>query len=118
MDTESILDSTKAKLGIVYDYTIFDAQIIDYINSTFLDLNQLGVGSEDGFSIEDNLSTWDEFVSNTLLMNAVKSYVYLKVRLLFDPPSNSGVVDAINKQIDKLEWRLRLSADILDKGSS
>lgn len=111
---DSILISIKKLLGISKDCTDFDTDIIIHINTTFMILNQLGVG-EEGFQIEDNSSTWDEFV-NLEQLSAVKSYVHLKVKLLFDPPTNSFLVDAINESIRELEWRLNVKAENYEMG--
>lgn len=111
---DSILISIKKLLGISKDCTDFDADIIIHINTTFMILNQLGVG-EEGFQIEDNSATWDEFV-NLEQLSAVKSYVHLKVKLLFDPPTNSFLVDAINESIKELEWRLNVKAENYEMG--
>ena len=107
---ESILTSIKKLLGIQEEYTNFDNDIIMHINSTFSTLTQLGVGPSNGFIIKDKSSTWDEFVSDNRL-ECVKSYVYLKVRLLFDPPSTSAVMDSINRQITEYEWRINVYSD-------
>lgn len=107
---ESILTSIKKLLGIQEEYTNFDNDIIMHINSTFSTLTQLGVGPSNGFIIKDKSSTWDEFISDNRL-ECVKSYVYLKVRLLFDPPSTSAVMDSINRQITEYEWRLNVTAE-------
>lgn len=111
---DSILISIKKLLGISKDCTDFDTDIIIHINTTFMILNQLGVG-EEGFQIEDNSATWDEFV-NLEQLSAVKSYVHLKVKLLFDPPTNSFLVDAINESIKELEWRLNVKAENYEMG--
>lgn len=104
----SILTSVKKMLGIEAEYTHFDADIILYINSVFLSLNQLGVGAETVFSIEDDTAIWTDFLGTSEDLHAVKTYIYLKVRLLFDPPSTSFVIDAIERQIKELEWRLNV----------
>lgn len=104
---QSILDSTKKTLGIDPSYTVFDEDILMHINSVFGTLKQLGLGPEAGFAIEDNTSTWDEFIGTDNRFNDVKSYVYLRVRLLFDPPGTSFHIAAIKEQIQELEWRLR-----------
>ena len=95
---ESILTSIKKLLGIPEDYTAFDDQIIIHINSVFMILNQLGVGPSEGFKIIDKEDTWDDYISDETKLEIVKSYVYLKVKLLFDPPSNSSVMESINRQ--------------------
>lgn len=110
---ESILTSIKKLLGITEDYTHFDSDVITHINSAFFTLTQLGVGPSEGFSIKDSSETWDDFLSNANSKNleAVKSYVYLKVKLLFDPPLTSSVTEAIKSQISEYEWRLNVEAD-------
>jgi hypothetical protein len=105
---ESILTSIKKLLGISEEYDHFDPDIIMHINSTFMTLNQLGVGPAEGFSIEDETSTWSDFISDNIKLEAVKSYIHLKVKLLFDPPSSSAVIEAISKSINELEWRLNV----------
>jgi hypothetical protein len=102
----SILASTKKVLGIAEEVTVWDLDIITYINSAFFDLTQLGVGPADGFAIEDESATWDEFIGTDLQYNAVKDYVRLRVRLSFDPPATSYAITAMQDQINKLEWRL------------
>ena len=108
---ESILTSVKKLLGIPEDYIHFDADIIMHINSVFMILTQLGVGPPEGFSIEDDSAIWEDFVSDNTKLQAVKSYVYLRVRLLFDPPQSSAVIDSINRTISELEWRLNIAAE-------
>lgn len=108
---ESILTSIKKLLGIAEDYEHFDTDIIMHINSTFMILNQLGVGPINGFTITDKISTWDEFIEDNIKIESVKTYTYLKVRLMFDPPQSSAVMEAINRQINELEWRLNVAVD-------
>jgi len=103
---ESILDSTKKILGLEATYTPFDLDVITHINAAFSILNQLGVGPEEGFSILDNQAVWADFVVPTNQLHLVKTYVYLKVRILFDPPSTSFLLDTYNNQIKEYEWRL------------
>lgn len=105
---ESILDSTKKALGAGAEYDVFDPDIIMHINSVFSILNQLGIGPEDGFMIEDDAATWDTFLMGDKRLNSVKTYVFLKVRLLFDPPPTAALVAAYEKQITELEVRLNL----------
>lgn len=112
---DSILTSIKKLLGIAEEYEHFDSDLIMHINSVFMVLNQLGVGPVEGFSITDKTETWEDFTKNDLMIQSVKSYVYLKVRLLFDPPSSSAVMESINRQISELEWRLNLSVDTRGK---
>lgn len=108
---DSILTSVKKMLGISEDYTAFDPDIVMHINSVFTVLNQLGVGPENPFSIEDSGSTWGDFLDEPNKLSLVKSYIYLKVRLLFDPPQSSAAIDSINKQIAEFEWRLNVAVD-------
>ena len=107
---ESILDTIKKMLGIESDYTHFDIDIITNINTIFLNLQQIGVGPKSGFSITDNTTTWNDYISGGNL-EAVKTYIYLKVRLLFDPPTNAFLVDAMERQIREIEWRLNVQVE-------
>ena len=107
---ESILDTIKKMLGIESDYTHFDIDIITNINTAFLNLQQIGVGPNSGFSITDNTTKWNDYISEENL-EAVKTYVYLKVRLLFDPPTNAFLVDAMERQIMEIEWRLNVQVE-------
>ena len=107
----SILDSTKDKLGLSKDYTVFDSAIIDYINSVFFTLNQIGLGPSTGFSILDDSDNWQDFLGDETRLQAVMAYMYLKVRLLFDPPSTSFVIDSMNNMAKEMEWRLLIGAD-------
>lgn len=111
---DSILDSTKKILGLTPDYTEFDLDILTHINSVFFTLQQLGIGPEQGFMIEGSSATWDEFLGTTPRYAAVKTYVYLKVRLLFDPPATSYAIDALKQQAAELEWRLNVSRESTD----
>ena len=108
---DSILVSIKKLLGIAADYTHFDPDIIMHINSAFSVLTQLGVGPPEGFRIDDDAKTWNDFISDTIRLDAVKSYVYLKVSLMFDPPASSAVLSAKERQISELEWRLNVAAE-------
>ena len=107
---QSILKSTKKILGIAEDYTVFDLDIITHINSAFSTLAQLGVGPVAGFMIDDESEVWDDFIDVDLdpQYNAVKSYIFLKVRQLFDPPATSYLISAVERQIQELEWRLNV----------
>lgn len=111
---ESILTSVKKSLGIAEEYEHFDADIIMHINSVFNILAQLGVRDETGFAITGSEETWSEFTSDNVLLNSVKSYVCLKVRLLFDPPTSSAVMESIQRLISELEWRLNVTVDTGD----
>lgn len=108
---QSILTSTKKVLGISADYTAFDLDIITHINAAFSTLTQLGVGPADGFMIEDADVEWYDYIENDIQLNTVKSYVFLKVRQLFDPPTTSYLITAMEKQIQELEWRLNVNRE-------
>ena len=109
---DSILTSIKKMLGIAEEYEQFDADIIMHINSVFMILTQLGVGPSEGFSIEDNSAIWSDFIQDSTNIESVKSYVYLRVKLLFDSTSlSSPVIEAMNRQISELEWRLNIEAE-------
>jgi hypothetical protein len=107
----SILNSTKKVLGVAEDYTVFDEDIIMHINTAFSTLTQLGVGPAEGFMIEDAVAEWDDYLPGAPddpQYNSVKSYVFLKVQMLFDPPQTSYLITAKEKQIQELEWRLNV----------
>jgi len=106
--SDSILDSTKKILGLEATYTAFDLDILTHINSVFSDLQQLGIGPIEGFAIEDAAAEWDDFLEGNLLMNSVKTYMYLRVRLLFDPPTTSYLISSLKEQQQALEWRLNV----------
>lgn len=115
---DSILASVKKLLGLSNEYEYFDDDIIMHINSAFSALNQLGIGSSKGFIITDETATWEDFIpgikEDKMRFNNVKTYVYLKVRLVFDPPSSSVVMEAIKQQISELEWRLQVEGDSVE----
>ena len=108
---DSILTSIKKLLGITEEYEHFDQDIIIHINSVFMILNQLGVGPSNGFSITDKTAVWSDFISEGANLESVKSYIYLKVRLLFDPPTTSAVMESMNRMISELEFRLNVSVE-------
>ena len=114
---ESILTSVKKLLGITEDYTEFDVDIIMHINTVFMILNQLGVGPTKCFSISDKTAVWSDFLGDDTQYEAVRTYVYLKVRLLFDPPVNGSAVEATNRMIEELEWRLFVNAELASSTS-
>jgi hypothetical protein len=107
----SILTDVKKVLGLDADYTAFDVDVTMHINSVFSTLNQLGVGPEDGFMIEDATPAWSDFLGADNRLNAVKTYVYLRVRLLFDPPTSSYGLAAMQEQAKELEWRLNVQIE-------
>lgn len=109
----SILKSTKKVLQIADDDTSFDLDILTHINSAFSDLNDIGVGPADGFVIEDDTKNWDDFVPDAekVRQSRVKTYVYLKVRLLFDPPATTFHLSAAQEQLKESEWRLSVGRE-------
>jgi hypothetical protein len=107
----SILTSVKQLLGIEDSVTVFDKDIIIHINTVFMMLNQLGVGPEIGFSIDDNTTVWIDYITKEQNQEAVKSYMYLNLKLLFDPPASGSVLLSVDRQIAMLEWRLNVQAD-------
>jgi hypothetical protein len=117
-NSSSILDSIKKTLGIDSDYDAFDLDVIMHINTAFSTLHQLGVGPRSGFAIEDNSALWSSYSDNMVLLASVKSYVYAKVKLLFDPPSTSFGLDAMQKMVSELEWRLNVAAETISPPSS
>ena len=104
---DSILTSIKKLLGIEESYEHFDQDIIIHINSCFAVLNQLGIGPLEGFRIADKNSIWDDYEPDANY-DILKSYIYFKVRMLFDPPQNSFLVNSMEKQIAEFEWRLNI----------
>lgn len=110
--TDSILNSIKKLLNIEESNKDFDTELIININSVFMILGQLGLHNET-FRIEDSTTSWDEYLDESDDLDAVKSYIYLKVKLIFDPPLNSSVMEAIKEQIRELEWRLNLQVEEL-----
>jgi len=108
---ESILTSIKKLLGMTADYTHFDTDVIIHINTVFMTLHQLGVGPEEGFKIEDDTAVWEDYIEEDDNLEAVKTYIYLKVKLVFDPPSSSAVMEANKQMIQELEWRLNVQAE-------
>jgi hypothetical protein len=108
---DSILNSVKKLLGIEPEVTHFDTDIILNINSVLMILSQLGIGPETGLFITDSTNTWVELLGERKDLEAVKTYIYVKVKILFDPPSSSFVMDSLERQITQLEWRLNVQAE-------
>jgi hypothetical protein len=108
---KSILSSIKKLLGMTDEYTAFDVDIIIHINTVLSILGDLGFGPTSGFQISDNTQLWTDYIPENPTTNKAKTYVYLKVRMMFDPPTNSSVVDSINRAITELEWRLANPTD-------
>ena len=112
---DNILDSIKKLLGISQDYNAFDQDLIIHINTVFVILHQFNVGPSEGFFIEDGSEEWSDY-STLLNENIVRTFVYLKVRMMFDPPTSSALLDSINNTLAELEWRLYLEGDNKRKG--
>lgn len=110
---DSILTSIKKLLGMPDEYEHFDQDLIIHINSVFAILNQIGVGPKNGFTISDETATWNQFLPDSPKLESVKSYIYLKAQLMFDPPLSSAVMECKKQQISELEWRLQVAAEEL-----
>ena len=108
---DSILTSVKKMLGIAEEYDHFDADLIMHINSVLTILGQLGVGRDEGFFIEDDGAEWTDFVPDMSNLQFIKTYVYQKVKLLFDPPQSASAIEALNRSISELEWRINAQVD-------
>lgn len=116
---DSILNSIKKSLGITPEYTQFDPEIIMHINSVFMFLQQIGVGPTNTYSIESDSETWTDFFSsaNVKDVSAAKSLMFLKVKMLFDPPTIGSVNESYNKLIDELTWRCSIEGDNVNGGN-
>lgn len=108
---DSILTSVKKMLGIAEEYDHFDADLIMHINSVLTILGQLGVGPDEGFFIEDDGAEWTDFVPDMSNLQFIKTYIYQKVKLLFDPPQSASAIEALNRSISELEWRINAQVD-------
>lgn len=108
---DSILNTTKKLLGLDGDYTPFDTDIIVNINAAFNTLTQLGVGPKEGYMITGAENVWDEFTTNKQILGMLQQYLYLKTKVIFDPPSTSFVADALKSQAEQMEWRMREQAE-------
>lgn len=108
---DSILFDIKKMLGLDTEYRVFDQDIIIFINNAFMILEQLGVG-QDGFKIEGELETWDQFLTDVSRFESVKTYVYIRTRLMFDPPANSTLSKTLEDTARELEWRLNAKAEM------
>ena len=101
----SILNDVKEAVGIVQDYTVFDNQLIICINSVFSTLHQLGIGPEEGFYIDGSETKWEDYVESKRF-DFIRSYMIMKVHVMFDPPTSSVAMEALEKQIAEYEWRI------------
>lgn len=108
---DSILVTIKKMLGIDEDYEQFDIDIITAINSGFFSLMQLGIGPPEGFSISTKTDEWVDFIGDRTDLAAIKSFLFLKTKLIFDPPSSTSLIDAIERQIKEFEWRLKVQVE-------
>lgn len=109
--TDSILDNVKKLIGIDPANTVFDTDVIMHINTVFATLNQLGIGPANGYMILGNTETWSAFIGTDPRLNNVKTYVVLRVRSVFDPPTTSFAIDAMRQQILELEWRINVNRE-------
>ena len=108
---ENILNSIKKLLGIPEDYTAFDQDIMIHINSVFMILSELGVGPSNGYSLKDGTEKWGDFISDDENLEGIKTYVYMKVKTIFDPPLNSAVLASMKELISEFEWRINNDAE-------
>lgn len=109
--TDSILKTIRQMLGPDVAYDAYDTDLLIHINSSLMVLMQLGIGPEHGFVVHGDSETWADFIGVFKDLESVKTYIYLKVKILFDPPGNSFVLDAYKKQADELEWRLNVQVE-------
>ena len=109
--SESILDTMKEMLGIDAGVTAFDTEITIHLNSAFMALTQLGAGPSSGFSVADKTTKWSDYLGTEKNLEAVKSYLFLKVKIVFDPPERAAVMDAYKSQISELEFRINVQAE-------
>lgn len=110
--TSSILNTVKKTCGLTEEYSAFDQDILVLINGVILELTQNGIGPQEGFNVSDSTAKWADFIEDFPNAGAVATYISLKVRILFDPPTSSFVLEAFKKQLDELIWRLNLEADL------
>ena len=108
---DSILNTIKKILGLEIDYDAFDTDVIVSINSVLMGLTQIGIGPAGGFSITGPNEVWSDLLGEATNLAAVKSFIHLKVKLLFDPPTSSYVLESMNKQAAEFEWRLNIQVD-------
>lgn len=108
---ENILNSIKKLLGIPEDYTAFDQDIMIHINSVFMILSEMGVGPSNGYSLKDGTEKWGDFISDDKNLEGIKTYIYMKVKTIFDPPLNSAVLASMKELISEFEWRINNEAE-------
>lgn len=112
--SDSILATIKKMLGLDDGYTPFDTEILVHINAAFMTLCQMGIGPKEGYNVTDYDQTWSNFLVNPVMLGAVKTWVYLQVKMMFDPPTNSFVMDAYKTQADQILWRLNVQAETVE----
>lgn len=112
--SDSILATIKKMLGLDDGYTPFDTEILVHINAAFMTLCQMGIGPKEGYNVTDYDQTWSNFLVNQVMLGAVKTWVYLQVKMMFDPPTNSFVMDAYKTQADQILWRLNVQAETVE----
>lgn len=105
---DTVLTSTKKILGLDESYTVFDQDIMTHINSALMVVSQIGIGPEEGMEITSDLDLWKDILPADVMYNTVKTYVYLRVRILFDPPTTSFMITALEDQLREYEWRLNV----------
>ncbi|MBP5588942.1 MAG: hypothetical protein J6X26_00210 [Bacteroidales bacterium] len=108
---DSILNSVKEMLGLDPEDTVYDTEIIAHVNAVFMHLMQIGVGPKEGFQITGDTETWNDFHNGRIDLGALKTYIWTRVKILFDPPSSSFVLDAQKNLGDEMEWRLYANED-------
>ena len=113
--TEGILTSIKKMLGIDDNYIPFDVDVLIHINSAFMTLCQMGIGPKEGFNVTGYEEIWGDFLTNKVMLGGVKTWVYLQVKMLFDPPANSFVMDAYKTQAEQILWRLNVQAESVEE---
>lgn len=116
--TDSILNTVKKTCGIDAEYDVFDQDILVFLNAAILDLTQNGIGPSEGFVVSDESQTFEDFVGDFKNVGAVATYLSQKTRIAFDPPTSSYVLDAINKNLSELIWRLNLESELMRKTES
>lgn len=112
---DSILETVKNLIGVASECADFDTNIMVHINSAIMTLRQIGIGPKNGFSVRDSSSTWTDYIDDINLYESVKDYIYLKVKIVFDPPTSSYVLEAMKEQIKELEWRLQTEKEEIEK---
>ncbi len=109
---DSILNNVKKLLGIDSEDDSFDIDVMTMINSTIPSLAQMGIGPSNGYIVTSADDKWTDWITtNDINLQGVKTYLYLKIKLIFDPPTNSTVVEAFNKNLNELEWRMMLAVE-------